>query len=30
MATGAQFLILGTGQREYEEFFRAKQLEYPD
>ncbi len=30
MATGAQFLILGTGQREYEEFFKAKQLEYPD
>jgi starch synthase len=30
METGAQFLILGTGQREYEEFFKAKQLEYPD
>lgn len=30
MATGAQFLILGTGQREYEEFFKAKQHEYPD
>jgi starch synthase len=30
MATGAQFLILGTGQREYEEFFEAKQHEYPD
>ena len=30
MQTGAQFLILGTGQREYEEFFKAKQHEYPD
>lgn len=30
MATGAQFLILGTGEREYEEFFRAKQYEYPN
>jgi starch synthase len=30
MATGAQFLILGTGQREYEEFFKAKQHKYPD
>jgi starch synthase len=30
MATGAQFLILGTGQREYEEFLKAKQHEYPD
>lgn len=30
MATGAQFLILGTGQREYEEFFKSKQHEYPD
>ncbi|MFN2341087.1 MAG: helix-hairpin-helix domain-containing protein, partial [Halanaerobium sp.] len=30
METGAQFLILGTGQREYEEFFKAKQREYPD
>ncbi|MEC9489431.1 MAG: glycogen synthase GlgA [Halanaerobiales bacterium] len=30
MATGAQFLILGTGQREYEEFFKAKQHQYPD
>lgn len=30
METGAQFLILGTGQREYEEFFKAKQHEYPD
>lgn len=30
MAAGAQFLILGTGQREYEEFFKAKQHEYPD
>jgi len=30
MATGAQFLILGTGQREYEEFLKAKQHEYSD
>lgn len=30
MATGAQFLILGTGQREYEEFLKAKQHQYPD
>jgi starch synthase len=30
MDTGAQFLILGTGQREYEEFLKAKQHEYPD
>ncbi|RAK08452.1 starch synthase [Halanaerobium saccharolyticum] len=30
MATGAQFLILGTGQREYEEFLEAKQHQYPD
>ncbi|MFW6000824.1 MAG: glycogen synthase GlgA [Halanaerobium sp.] len=30
MNTGAQFLILGTGFREYEEFLKAKQEEYPD
>jgi starch synthase len=30
MAAGAQFLILGTGFREYEEFLKAKQEEYPD
>jgi len=30
MATGAQFLILGTGFREYEEFFKQKQQQYPD
>ncbi|TDO94395.1 starch synthase [Halanaerobium saccharolyticum] len=30
MAAGAQLLILGTGQREYEEFFKAKQHQYPD
>lgn len=30
MATGAQFLILGTGFREYEEFLKEKQEEYPD
>ncbi len=30
MASGAQFLILGTGFREYEEFLKAKQEEYPD
>lgn len=30
MATGAQFLILGTGQKEYENFFKSKQAQYPD
>lgn len=30
MDSGAQFLILGTGQREYEDFLKAKQREYPD
>jgi len=30
METGAQFLILGTGFREYEEFLKHKQAQYPD
>ena len=30
IACGAQFILLGTGDYEYEDFFRAMQAQYPD
>lgn len=30
MAADLQFLVLGTGEREYEDFFKAKAEQYPD